>query len=102
MAGVEHFNGLNPAHHELVTKIGEEATESAQAAFKILLHGIESFEPANPDFSNRDRLENELGQLLFYMQLAEDNGLISMKRVFEASRKCYKRKTHYLHHVDVE
>lgn len=98
----EHFNGLNPAHHEILTKVGEEATESAQAVFKILLHGIESYEPSNPAVSNRDRLENELGQLLFYMDLADQYGLISVDRVFEAQRKCAARKTHYLHHVEVD
>lgn len=97
---MEHFNGLSPAHHELITKLCEEATESAQAACKILLHGIESYEPANPALSNRDRLENELGQLLYYMQLAEDHGLINITKVFEAQRQCAARKTHYLHHVD--
>ena len=96
-----HFNGLTPEQHELLTKLGEEATESAQAVFKILLHGLKSFEPANPDISNRDRLENELGQLLFYMNLAEEYGLININRIFEAQRKCLARKTHYLHHVKI-
>lgn len=98
----DHFNGLNPAHHEILSKIGEEATESAQAVFKILLHGIESYEPSNPAISNRDRLENELGQLLFYMNLAEDHGLIDINRVFEYQRRCAARKKHYLHHVTVD
>lgn len=99
---VEHFNGLSPEHHELITKITEEASESAQAACKILLHGINSYEPSNPDITNRQRLENELGQLLFYLDLAEAHGLISLNRVFEAQRKCSSRKKHYLHHVNMD
>lgn len=101
MEDPEHFNGLNPAQHELITKVGEEATEAAQAAFKVLLHGLESTEPGTAR-TNRERLEHELGDLLFFMQLADDYKVIRMDKVFEAQRRRAARKNHYLHHVEVE
>jgi NTP pyrophosphatase (non-canonical NTP hydrolase) len=98
----EHFNKLSPAHHELLAKLTEESSEIIQAIAKANLHGLDSAEPGKPYPTNREHIENELGELLFFMKLAEDYGLISIQNVFEAGRRKAARKEQYLHHVQVD
>lgn len=91
---------LNPAQREILIKLIEEASEAIQAAAKLDLHGPDSREPGTDGPNNQARLESELGELLYFMQLADDYRLISMDKVFLAQRKKAARKNQYLHHVD--
>lgn len=97
----EHFNNLSPAQHEALTKLMEEASEISQAVAKILLHGLESTEPGQ-GLSNREKLQNELGDLMFFMQIAAEQGVIHPKEVGKACQRREKRVNHYLHHIEVD
>jgi len=101
MFAEDHFNKLNPAEHELLTKLFEECSEITQAIAKTMLHGLESTEPGCA-LSNREKIQNELGDLTFFVQLAAKYGLIDPKEIKKATERRAKRTNHYLHHVEVD
>lgn len=101
MALHEHFNNLNPAQHEALTKLAEEASEIVQACMKAMLHGLDSQEPGCA-LTNKEKIENELGDLLFFMNIAADQGVIHSKKVQLAGERRAKRVNHYLHHIEVD
>lgn len=96
-----HFHNLNPADHEMLVKISEEASEVAQAVAKILLHGLESYEPKNPAVTNVERLQNELVDLFFFVDRAVNQGLLNGEDMGKAFLDRSKRPVNYLHHVDL-
>lgn len=98
----EHFNKLNPAEHEILTKLSEESAEIIKAVCKSFLHGLDSCEPGTSAPSNREKIENELGDLLFFMGLAIDQGLLNSEHIGDAFKARAHRKNHYLHHVCVD
>ncbi len=97
----DHFNSLNPEHHEILTKIAEESSEVVQAICKTLLHGIESTEP-NQLWSNREKIQNELGDLMFFIGLAVQRGILSQREIQRAYDRRASRSNHYLHHTEVD
>lgn len=96
-----HFNKLSPANHELLVKLAEEASEISKAVCQILLHGLESTEPGCA-LTNQEKLQNELGDLVFFLNLAMDYKLVNRKEIDKAAVRRSKRVNHYLHHVEID
>lgn len=96
-----HFHNLNPADHEMLVKISEEASEVAQAVAKILLHGLESYEPKNPAVTNVERLQFELADLCFFVNIAVKQGLLNGDNITKALEDRFNRPVNYLHHLKV-
>lgn len=97
----DHFNKLSPAHHELLTKVFEEASEVIKVIAKIMLHGLDSVEPGQP-WTNKEKLESELGDLQFFIRLAAGHRVVSYKEIAKAFYERGARKNHYLHHVEID
>lgn len=97
----EHYNGLNPLQHELLTKLLEESSEVSQAIAKTFLHGLESSEPGC-GLTNHEKIHNELGDLIFFIEIACKNGLLSKKKLQQAAERRSKRTNHYLHHTEID
>lgn len=97
----DHFNKLTPANQELLVKLAEEASEITKAVCKVLLHGLESTEPGCA-LTNQEKLQNELGDLVFFLNLAMDYKLVSRKEIDKAAVRRSRRLNHYLHHVEID
>jgi hypothetical protein len=64
MTDATHFNQLSPAEAERLAYLIEEAAEVQQIACKILRHGMQSYDPTNPEKgNNRAQLGRELRDL---------------------------------------
>ena len=64
-----HFNNLDPDETERLSILLEEMAEASHVIGKILRHGYESCHPKDPKITNRMRLEDELGHVLFGIEL---------------------------------
>ena len=92
------FNGLTPAEAERLAMLAEEAGEVVQIVGKILRHGYDSYHPANPNVTNRELLDDEIGDLL-----AVAKRMISVSDIegdYELAdfNAIWKRKMRYSHH----
>lgn len=96
----DFYHNLTPEQLEILTKISEESAEVIQAISKIQLHGLESIEPDTLGPTNRERLEKELGDLLFFIGLAVDRGILSHALISQAVEARAKRPNQYLHHTE--
>lgn len=92
------FNGLTAAEHERLSILMEEMAEATQVVGKILRHGYESHHPDNPDVTNRQLLEKELGDVEASLRMlvgANDVNTLSIDRHAAAKSKSIQQ---YLHH----
>jgi len=83
---------LSNAERERLTKLMEECAETIQIVSKIMLFGydeVNALDPSGP--SNRERLEQELGDIWYWkreMQQAKDiSGVNVNERVFRKHKK---------------
>lgn len=60
---VENYNQLTPAETERLAILMEECSEVIHICGKILRHGYESFDPADPYTTNKMLLTKELGDV---------------------------------------
>lgn len=74
---MKHFNQLTPAEHERLSLLLKELGEAQQAIGKILIHGYESCHPNNPNKTNRNDLEEELGHIRNAQRMMIDAGDIN-------------------------
>lgn len=95
---MDHFNELTPAEAERLALLMEECGEVVQVIGKILRHGYESYHPADPNGpTNRELLENELGDLWFAMDFVADNDL-RPSEIARAHNEKRGKVGRYLHH----
>jgi NTP pyrophosphatase (non-canonical NTP hydrolase) len=93
------FNGLSDAELERLAILAEEAGEIVQCIGKIIRHGYESYHPSRPEQgSNRQHLEEEIGNLTHMVSRMCDNGDISMPAIIAHSREKALTIGKYLHH----
>lgn len=96
---MDNINGLSNAQTERLAILAEEAGEVVQIVGKILRHGFES---CNPNFTlpvtNRQRLEQELGDLLFAIELCSTEGDVVAEKVVDALDDKYDRVGEHLHY----
>ena len=67
---------MNNKSQEIMSILQEECSEVIQAVSKINRFGIDNYKPGKPK-TNREHLEEELGDLLAMIELLENDGLIS-------------------------
>ncbi len=87
---------------ERLEMLAEEAAEVIMIVMKTLRHGYESFHPDNPEITNRELLEKEVGDflgILAQMELKED--VQSVNLAFHKQEK-WKNSLPYTHHQDKE
>lgn len=67
---------MNNKSQEIMSILQEECSEVIQAVSKINRFGIDNYKPGKPK-TNREHLEEELGDLLAMIELLENDGVIS-------------------------
>lgn len=92
-----HFNRLTPAEAERLALLSEEMGEAIQAIGKILRHGYESKHPEGGP-TNRETLEQELGDVRHCMIRLCESGDLSKAAIHEAADRKAERVGVYLHH----
>jgi NTP pyrophosphatase (non-canonical NTP hydrolase) len=89
--------GLDDAFRERLAILVEECGETAQIVGKTLRHGIESHHPKTPDKNNRDRLEEELADIVWIMRRmvkAKDVDMVNIELYVQLKEE---RAGQYLH-----
>jgi len=79
------MNELNEDSNEVMDILQEEAAEVIQAVSKIRRFGIDNEKPG-ADQSNREHLEEELGDMLAMIDILMVNGLVDWANLHSAKR----------------
>jgi hypothetical protein len=93
---------MTPEEAERLEMLAEEAAEVIFIIMKTLRHGYESFHPDNPEITNRQMLEEEIGDflgILGQMELKEDVQAINV--AFHKQKK-WNKSLKYTHHQSKE
>jgi NTP pyrophosphatase (non-canonical NTP hydrolase) len=110
---VQHFNQLTPAELERLSYLAEEMCEAGQNISKIIRHGYESQDPTkatrgeagqgigetawtNTSPTNRELLENEVGDVLRAIRMMTDASDMRAARLSELRARPAPLK--YMHH----
>lgn len=72
---------LLPQETELLNLLLEENAEVIQAVSKIFRFGYSSCHPDKPNFTNKEHLEEELGDTLCIIKLMCDKGILDMNNL---------------------
>lgn len=70
---------------EILLVAQEECAEVIQAISKCFRFGLDNVKPGKPK-TNREHLEEELGDLMAMMNLMCDNGLVNVDNIENAAR----------------
>lgn len=70
---------------EIMNILQEECAEVIQAVSKINRFGIDNFKPGKPK-TNREHLEDELGDVLAMIDLLIENHVVSKSKLAEAEQ----------------
>jgi len=81
---------MNNKSQEIMSILQEECSEVIQAVSKINRFGIDNYKPGKPK-TNREHLEEELGDLLAMIELLEDNGVIDKDKTEIAKRAKFEK-----------
>lgn len=96
---MDHFNKLTPAQAERLAMLAEECGEVVQMVGKILRHGLDSFNPAEPAISNRLLLTRELVDLEAVIRALVASGDIYDPRGQDV-RGAWQKKLRFAHHQE--
>lgn len=97
-------NNLSADQIERLALLAEELAETVHIVSKILLYGMDSHHPTTGEL-NRSRLEEELGDVLFTIDLMIANGEVSSHNIYTNSKlkaESIKKYLHYDHSFPVE
>jgi len=81
---------MNTKSHEIMSILQEECSEVIQAVSKINRFGIDNYKPGKPK-TNREHLEEELGDLLAMVDLLEKDGIISKDKMENAKKAKFEK-----------
>lgn len=96
---MEHFNNLTPDRAERLAILSEELGEAIQIIGKIQRHGIASRNPlVENSATNKERLEEELGDIYFIVRLMCRVGDISFAEIMRHSAVKHRTIQPWLHH----
>ena len=93
---------MTKAELERLALLSEECGEVIAVIGKILRNGWDNADPtdsASP--TNRQRLESEIGDVLFSIRLLTGSGDLSAQRINQALREARLRKQQWLRHQNV-
>jgi NTP pyrophosphatase (non-canonical NTP hydrolase) len=76
---------MNENNNEVMDILQEEAAEVIQAVSKIRRFGIDNSKPGT-DYSNRQHLEEELGDMLAMIDILMINDVVSWSNLHRAKR----------------
>jgi len=95
---IRNANGLDPAEMERLALLMEELAESVHMIGKVLRHGYESGHPDYGQFTNRQHLVRELGQVWAILSLCEARGDFTEEDLVRHAREKLATVGQYLHH----
>ncbi len=75
---------LSRTEHILI-KLNEEATEIAKDVDKALIFGLDDVEP-NQEFTNKQKIENEIADLLGVVEMLTEKGFLNKDEIFNHSK----------------
>jgi NTP pyrophosphatase (non-canonical NTP hydrolase) len=81
---------MNSKEKEILDITQEECAEVVVAISKISRFGIDNYKPGKPK-TNREHLEEELGDLLAMVDLMLDNNVVNQENI-DIARKAKKEK----------
>jgi NTP pyrophosphatase (non-canonical NTP hydrolase) len=81
---------MNSKEKEILDITQEECAEVVVAISKISRFGIDNYKPGKPK-TNREHLEEELGDLLAMVDLMLDNNVVKQENI-DTARKAKKEK----------
>ncbi len=77
------FNQLTAAEAERLAVLSEELGEAVHYIGKILRHGYDNYHPVDPETTNRELLERELGHVQFMTDAMCNNRDISYAQILK-------------------
>lgn len=89
----------NLLQREILDKIIEEASELIKACSKANQHGIETPEPGTSAPTNKDKIESESGDLIFWLGVAMQYGVLNMEAIQKASKLKATNAFKYTHYI---
>lgn len=95
-----HFNNLSEEQAESLALLAEECAEVIVAIQKIMRHGLESCHPNTPSFTNRNALENEIGDVLASIRMARNNVGLDDATINRSQRAKHLNVEAWVHHMD--
>jgi hypothetical protein len=93
---------MTPQEIERLEMLAEEASEVIKNVMKILRHGYESSHPDNPEITNRQLLEEEIGDFLGILEQMELKEDVQAVNVAYYKQEKWKKALPYTHHQDKE
>lgn len=96
----EPYNRLTPAEAERLALLLEELGEAQQVIGKVLRHGYESVNPLDPVATSRQRLVQELGDVLVAIDFLVDYGDVKQEDLEDRRRVKHRKVWDWLHHQD--
>lgn len=90
-------NGLTPKEAERLAILIEEMGETIQIVGKILRHGANSHHPDNPQESNVQMLERELGDVVAATEMLSNEQFVSKDNITQRAKDKLKRIVKWLH-----
>jgi NTP pyrophosphatase (non-canonical NTP hydrolase) len=75
---------MNKQTRELLNITLEECAEVTQAISKVFRFGMCSTHPATPNVTNKDHLEEEIGDLLCMIDLLQEKGVLDANAIAAA------------------
>lgn len=76
MAIVNVLGKIKPEESEICNILLEECAESIQAVSKVFRFGWNSCHPDKPNYTNKEHLTEELGDLVCMIKILIDKGII--------------------------
>lgn len=81
---------IEPRQQEILNITSEECAEVIQAISKIGRFGLDAAKPGKPK-TNREHLEEELGDLVAMITLLEMNGMVSWSNIERAKLNKFEK-----------
>jgi NTP pyrophosphatase (non-canonical NTP hydrolase) len=84
MATIVKQGKITPSEAEICNILLEECAEVIQAVSKVFRFGWDSCHPDSPNFSNKEHLTEELGDLMAMVKILCDKEIIDKNLLFSA------------------
>ena len=81
MKTVNVLGKIKPEEAEICNILLEECAETIQAVSKVFRFGWASCHPDKPNYTNKEHLTEELGDLVCMIKILCDKGIISMEDI---------------------